>query len=141
MTHNQGSSASADHRTKFQFDAFISYSHAADGHLAPALQKGLQNFAKPWYRLRSMRVFRDETGLAVTPELWTAIETALSRSRYFLLLASPTAAQSKWVAQEVQWWLTHRSAEQVLIILTDGDLAAIDAAFAPPRRRQPLAMR
>ena len=28
------------------FDAFISYSHAADGKLAPALQRGLQQLAK-----------------------------------------------------------------------------------------------
>ena len=28
------------------FDAFISYSHAADGKLAPALQRGLQQLAE-----------------------------------------------------------------------------------------------
>ena len=30
-----------------QYDAFISYFHAADGKLAPALQAGLQRLAKP----------------------------------------------------------------------------------------------
>jgi hypothetical protein len=43
------------------YDAFISYSHAVDGKLAPSLQTALQRFAKPWYRLRAMRVFRDQT--------------------------------------------------------------------------------
>ena len=43
------------------YRAFISYSHAADGKLAPTLQAALQSFAKPWYRLRSIRVFRDKT--------------------------------------------------------------------------------
>jgi hypothetical protein len=38
--------------------AFISYSHALDGELARALQIGLQGFAKPWYRIRALRVFR-----------------------------------------------------------------------------------
>jgi hypothetical protein len=41
------------------YDAFISYSHALDGALAPALQTGLERFAKPWYRPRALRVFRD----------------------------------------------------------------------------------
>jgi hypothetical protein len=55
--------------TTRKYRGFISYSHAADDRLAPALQSGLHRFAKPWYRLRAMRVFRDKTGLAVTPEL------------------------------------------------------------------------
>ncbi|MBV9013336.1 MAG: hypothetical protein JO272_15065 [Pseudonocardiales bacterium] len=29
------------------YDAFLSYSHALDGVLAPALQSGLERFAKP----------------------------------------------------------------------------------------------
>ena len=45
------------------YDAFLSYSHAADGKLAPSLQSGLQQFAKPWNRLRAIRVFRDKTGV------------------------------------------------------------------------------
>jgi hypothetical protein len=43
------------------YDAFISYSHAADGLLAPRLQDGLQRFAKPWWRRRALHVFRDES--------------------------------------------------------------------------------
>src|SRR5215213_8551407 len=104
------------------YDAFISYSHAADGKLAPALQDALQRFAKPWYRRRALHLFRDQTSLSATPGLWPAIETALQSSRYFLLLASPRAAQSRWVQQEVQWWLEHQSSETLLIGLTDGQI-------------------
>jgi hypothetical protein len=43
------------------FDAFLSYSHACDGRLAPSLQHGLQTMAKPWYRRRALRIFRDQT--------------------------------------------------------------------------------
>lgn len=106
----------------FRHRAFISYSQAADGRLAPALQAGLQRLAKPWYRLRAMRVFRDRTGLGVTPELWGAIEQALAESAYFVLLASPLAAQSKWVEREVDWWLRNRPAGRLLIVWTDGEL-------------------
>ena len=31
------------------YKVFISYSHAADGKLARALQSALHHFAKPWY--------------------------------------------------------------------------------------------
>jgi WD40 repeat protein len=122
------SSATTGPGTVHKYKGFISYSHAADGRLAPTLQSGLQRFAKPWYRLRSMRVFRDKTGLAVTPELWGSIQKALADSDYFLLLASPQAAQSKWVEQEVDWWLRNRSAGHLLIVWTDGELTWDPAA-------------
>ena len=40
------------------YKAFISYSHAVDGKLAPALHGALHRFAKPWYRPRALRVKR-----------------------------------------------------------------------------------
>ena len=109
------------------YNAFISYSHAADGRLAPALQSALQQFAKPWYKLRALRVFRDQTNLSANPGLWTTIEQALGDSQYFILLASPQAARSKWVHREVAYWLTNRSANQLFIVLTDGDVVWNDS--------------
>jgi WD40 repeat protein len=106
-----------------RYRAFVSYSHAADGTLAPALQAALQGFAKPWYRLRAMRVFRDKTSLAANPALWPAIERALADSQWFLLMAAPESARSPWVEQEVRWWLEHRSPDSMLVVLTDGELA------------------
>lgn len=88
-----------------RYQAFISYSHAADNRLAPALQVALHKFAKPWYRRRAVHVFRDETNLLASPQLWKNIVRALDQSEYFILLASPEAARSKWIAQEVAHWL------------------------------------
>ncbi|MGH3798264.1 MAG: toll/interleukin-1 receptor domain-containing protein [Pseudonocardiaceae bacterium] len=102
------------------YDVFISYSHALDGALASALQTGLQQFAKPWYRLRALRVFRDTTNLAANPDLWTSIETALASSDWLVLMASPQAAQSKWVKREVEWWLDNKSPQRVLVVVTEG---------------------
>jgi len=116
----QGQSAKI--RDTVQYNGFISYSHAADGNLAPAVQSALHRFARPWYRLRSVWIFRDKTGLAVTPSLWEAIQKALADSEYFLLMASPEAAASPWVQREVDWWLTNRSASNILILLTDGEI-------------------
>ncbi|MBV8282684.1 MAG: TIR domain-containing protein, partial [Candidatus Eremiobacteraeota bacterium] len=104
------------------FDAFISYSHAADGQLAAAIQKGLHRFAKPLLRLRAIRVFRDETTLAMTPKLWPQIERALRGSRFFILMADPSSAQSEWVKKEVACWISMRGVEGMLIAWTGGDL-------------------
>jgi WD40 repeat protein len=69
-----------------------------------------------------VRVFRDETGLAITPAMWPAIETAMAESQYFLLLASPEAAKSYWVRREVEYWLNHRTPDTLLLVLTGGEL-------------------
>ncbi len=56
-----------------RYDAFISYAHAVDDRLAPALQAALQRFAKPWRQRRALRIFRDQSSLAAAPELWPVI--------------------------------------------------------------------
>ena len=104
------------------YNAFMSYSHAADGRLAPALQSALHRFAKPWYRLRALHIFRDKTTLAVTPSLWGAIQAALDESTFFILLASPEAAASVWVQQEVEYWLRSNPPNRLLIVLTGGEM-------------------
>lgn len=108
--------------TALRYKAFLSYSHAADGNLAPAVQAALHRIARPWYRVRSIWVFRDKTGLSATPSLWGTIQAALSESEYFLLMASPEAAASKWVQQEVEWWLSKWSTKNMLVLLTDGEI-------------------
>ena len=104
-----------------KWDAFISYSHAADGRLAPAVQQGLARLARPWYRPRALRVFRDKTGLSVNPHLWGAIEEALDDSAYFVLLMAPRAAASTWVNREVEHWCARRDPARILPVLTEGE--------------------
>jgi hypothetical protein len=105
-----------------RYHAFISYSRAADGRLAPVLQSALQRFAKPWYRRQILRIFRDQTSLEMTPDVWPEIRRTLNNSEFFILLASPEAARSEWVALEVEHWLTHKSLDRILIVLTTGFL-------------------
>lgn len=104
------------------YDAFLSYSHAADNPLAPGVQRDLHRLAKPWYRPRALRVFRDQVSLAANPDLWATIESALRDSRYFVLMASPEAAQSPWVQREVEFWKEHGKTATFLIVLTDGEI-------------------
>ena len=113
----------ADTSEGLTYDAFLSYSHAVDARLAPALQRGLHRLAKRWYQPRALRVFRDRTDLAANPDLWTTITTALDASRFFILLASPEAASSPWVDREVAHWIEHRERETFLIVRAGGTIA------------------
>jgi WD40 repeat protein len=105
------------------YDGFISYSHAADGLLAPRLQAGLQRFAKPWWKRRAVRIFRDESSLSANPHLWSSITEALDTSGWFVLLLSPDAAQSEWVNQEIAYWRTNRDPSRILPVVTDGEFS------------------
>jgi WD40 repeat protein len=106
-----------------RYKAFISYSHAVDNLLAPRLQMALQAFAKPFFRARAIRVFRDTTSLAATPQLWPDIQAALHDSEFFILLASPAAAKSAWVNREVdEWFASGRSTDTLLLVLTEGSV-------------------
>jgi len=105
-----------------KYNAFVSYSHESDARLASSLQSSLSRFAKPWYRLRTMRIFQDKSSLSANPALWESIEQALGQTEYFLLLASPTSAKSVWVDKEVEWWLQNRSVNKLIIGLTDGEI-------------------
>ncbi|HHP7234291.1 MAG TPA: toll/interleukin-1 receptor domain-containing protein [Desulfobacterales bacterium] len=110
-----------------KYNAFISYSHAVDGKLVPAIQNTLHRLAKPIFKLRALKVFRDQTDLSVSPHLWSDIEAALSDSKYLILMASPEAANSKWVRRELEYWLLHKGRESLLIAVTDGDVVWDDS--------------
>jgi WD40 repeat protein len=103
------------------YDGFISYSHAADDLLAPRLQAGLQRFAKPWWKRRAVRIFRDEASLSANPHLWSSITEAMDRSGWFVLLLSPDAAESEWVNREVEYWLEHKDRDRIIPVVTAGE--------------------
>ena len=84
------------------------------------MQRGLQRLAKKWNSRRALRIFRDETGLSTNPHLWSAIETALDESDWFVLLASPDSASSEWVNKEVAHWVATKPVDHILPVVTDG---------------------
>jgi hypothetical protein len=112
--------------SQVRYGAFISYSHSASAEVARGLQKWLQTYAKPWWRWRAVNVFRDETDLTAAPALWSRITRALDQSSHFILLASPEAAQSKWIKREIRYWLGDHKAG-----LLDGP--HLDAPIANPK--------
>jgi WD40 repeat protein len=109
----------------FDYDVFVSYRHhQLDSDVTARLQDELQRFSRPWYRplARTLRVFRDQTNLAASPDLWGAIEDAMAASRWLLVIASPRSAQSPRVRRELEWWRERRGAATICIALTDGEL-------------------
>jgi WD40 repeat protein len=106
-----------------RYDAFISYAHDADGVFAPVVQRGLQRLAKPWNRRRAMEVFRDETSLPVSSGLWPSIRAAIDASRWLVVLASPEAARSDWVGEEIKYWVATKGTDHLLVVVTSGTWA------------------
>src|ERR1700733_9528505 len=115
------------------YNAFISYSHNTDSSLAAALQAALHRFAKPWYKLRALHIFRYQTNLAINPALLSSIRHALDQSFFFILKASPEAAASPWVAKEAEYWIGRNGPSHILMVLTGGTLQwdPSAAAFTP----------
>jgi WD40 repeat protein len=102
------------------YEAFISYAHAADGALAPAVQHGLQQLAKPWNRRRAVRVFLDEMSLPASSGLTQSLQDALDASDWLILLASPESARSHWVGEEIRHWVRGKGTDRILVVVTGG---------------------
>ena len=108
--------------TSDRYDAFLSYSRAADEALAPALQAAVERVGRPWHKPRARRLFRDKATLTPGPSLWDKLQHALEQSRWYVLLCSPQSAASRWVGQELSWWLRTRGADRLLLVVTGGEL-------------------
>jgi TIR domain len=106
----------------FHYKAFLSYNQRADHVLASALERGLEQFSKKWYRRRAFDVFRDATSLSANSALWPSLQANLNRTEYYILIASPESAASNWVPKELMHWLTHRGHRNLLFVLTDGEI-------------------
>ncbi len=105
----------------WDYDAFLSYTHR-DRAVVSGIQKGLHRIGRRWGQLRALRIFRDDTDLTVSPDLWAKITDAMDRSRFLIVVLSPEAAQSVWVNKEFAYWLTHRGHETLMLVLADGVL-------------------
>jgi hypothetical protein len=103
------------------FDAFLSYTQR-DRLVANGIQRGLHQIGRRAGQLRALRVFRDDTNLEVSPDLWGRITDAMGRSRFLIVVLSPVAAQSVWVNREVSHWLDSRGRDHLLFVLAAGRL-------------------
>jgi tetratricopeptide (TPR) repeat protein len=127
---------------------FISYSHTDLGEAA-RVQRGIEGFRIPEaLRGKSSRfgelpkrpvpVFRDRDALASSHDLTAEIQAALAASANLLVVCSQAAAQSRWVAREVEAFIQLHGREAVLCLVLDGEPNAADPSLeclpAPLRR-------
>ena len=105
------------------YKAFISYKHLTSRNFAAGVEKALKAYAKPLLR-PPIRIFRDEKHLAPGIDLPGLILRALRGSEFLILLASPEAAQSPWVHDEVDCWCrTLGRSDQMIVVLIAGTIA------------------
>jgi len=112
-----------------RYEAFISYSHA-DEAWAKWLHRALERYRLPrglaeelGQPRRLRRIFRDRDELT-TGELTGEIEAALDASDALIVVCSPSAAASKWVNGEIEYFLAHGRSDRVFCLLVDDDAGA-----------------
>lgn len=124
------------------FRAFVSYSHA-DAKFAAWLQRKLEAYRLP-KRLagqvaplpgqapgRIGPVFRDRADLSAASDLSAAVRDGIAASSALVVVASPQAARSDWVAREIALFRALHPDSPVLVALARGD----------PREALPEALR
>ncbi len=104
------------------YDAFISYGHAADLDLAPAVRDGLQKLAKPWNRRRALSIFLDQASLELSPERGTSLDDRMKDTRWLVLFLSEQSAASKWVGAEIAESAAKKSKDQMALVVTSGEI-------------------
>jgi len=139
-------------RDHVKYDAFLSYSHADRTRLARAVQAELQRLRPA--RTRPDGIFRDTPSLACNPYVysafsqrvrsraeWRALFGAMASSRWFVLLASPGAAESVSVNRECQYWLDTQTIDRLAVVTTrseqrsDATRAQVTRAILPAALR------
>lgn len=123
----------------YTYLAFISYKHD-DKEWAKWLQQKIESYKIPVYITnahpnlpKSLRpVFRDETDLGLG-KLSENIKKALSRSRFLIVICSPNAVKSTYVAEEITTFKELGGVENIIPIIVEGEpLSAIEGLECIP---------
>jgi TIR domain-containing protein len=132
-----------------RFRAFVSYCHA-DAAFARRLQRRLETYRVP-RRLadrippigaaqgRVGPVFRDREDLPASADLSEAVKDGLARSQALIVVCSPAAARSPWVAREIELFRALHPDRPVLAALLRGTPEAAFPAEIGKDGAEPLA--
>lgn len=103
--NSDAGSTSGDGQTRYavEYAAFLSYARA-DARAATTLQRLIRRVGQRWYRRSTLRIFRDQTNEKAAEPLQEWLTGSLGKSGHLVLLASPSAAASRWVDREVAFW-------------------------------------
>lgn len=107
--------------------AFLSYSHADEAR-ARRLHVLLERYVLPrrarkahGLPRRLFPIFRDVEELEAASILTTRLRDALDESRWLIVLCSPNSAKSKYVNEEIEYFLAKHGRSRVLCVLLDGE--------------------
>jgi WD40 repeat protein len=113
------------------YRAFLSYTHA-DAEIAQKLHTWLETFRVPAGLPDAEEflrpVFLDEAELGATPALPERLRAALDASQALVIVASPAAAKSPWVEQEILYFRSKKPESPCLAIIVGGQPFAADEA-------------
>ena len=102
-----------------RYRAFVSYSHA-DARFAGWLHRKLEAWSRPG-QARLTPIFIDHAELAAGPDLSAQVRDALAESAALIVVASPAARASRWVAQEISLFRELHPDRPVLAALLQGE--------------------
>jgi hypothetical protein len=108
------------------FRAFLSYSHA-DKVAAQRLHRKLESYRLPRHLLqagadrRIGKIFRDREDLPAATYLSAVVRQALAASQALIVLCSPAAKDSRWVAREIALFRELHPDRPILAALLNGE--------------------
>lgn len=116
---------------------FISYRHSdnrdIDREWATWLQQQIESYEVPAEFVGEQNsrgevipekiypVFRDEESLPADAELGKQIEQALERSRLLVVICSPSAVESRYVNQEIEYFILRGRRDRILTVIISGE--------------------
>ena len=113
-----------------RFRAFVSYSHA-DAAIAQRLHRKIETYRLPGHLRadrdgesgdgRLGRIFRDREDLPAAGDLSESVKRALAGSQVLVVICSPDARESIWVAKEITLFRALHPARPVLAALVRGE--------------------
>lgn len=124
---------------KFKYTAFISYSHA-DKAVVEWVHRALEGYKIPKGLVgqetthgkvpgKFKPFFRDRDDLSAATNLSASIKTAMKQSQFLIVVCSPDAAASPWVAKEINEFKKLRDQNQILCLIVAGDPKGKDQPF------------
>ena len=119
----------------FKYYAFISYSHR-DKEVAKRLQKRLEHYHLPSKLLKTnpelpkklSPIFIDESDLVARGSLKETLQQNLETSNYLILVCSPYSADSKYVNDEVEYFIKIGRKDHIIPLIVSGEPHAEDEA-------------
>ena len=109
-----------------RYKAFISYSHR-DKAVAGWLHRALETYRLPKHLLDSGKaerlhpIFKDREELPAADSLGDAIALAIESSDALIVLCSPAAAKSPWIAREIDLYKRLNGDRGVFPVIVDGE--------------------